>query len=399
MTTAQELEVQAGLQWMPQQLEAMTAIAEQAAPQRLCLYFRTGGGKTYTALACVAVAGWREALVVAPPITHTAWHEAAARLGMAVETVSHAKFRMPDFKVSRSMPLIADEFHLFGGHAGKGWKKLDRAAKGLQAPVILASATPNYNDAERVYCIQHILDPIGTRGGYLQFLYENCTTEENQFGSTPIVTGFRSHTDAADYLSSLPKVVYLPDELEYKIQDIPVADDLTIWNRKYNWFPYMDRIAASLMELRHMKRKQNLLTSDLTRLKAGVFRQLKDILKQFPAEDKVLIFCNTATVARATQQTLLDAGRYPIYMDGSMTPKFKQQWLNKFIKHESYKFLIGTATLATGTDGIDKVCDHLIILDDTDDAALRRQVIGRIMPRGEDSDASHKTVHRFVLPD
>lgn len=336
--------------------------------------------------------------MVAPPITHTAWHKAAARLGMAVETVSHAKFRMQDFKVSRSMPLIADEFHLFGGHAGKGWKKLDRAAKGLQAPVILASATPNYNDVERVYCIQHILDPIGTRGGYLQFLYENCTTEENEFGSTPLVTGFRFHTDAADYLSSLPKVVHLPDELEYEIQDIQVADDSTIWNRKYNWFPHMHRIAASLMELRHMKRKQNLLTSDLTHLKERVFLQLKEVLHQFP-DDKVLIFCNTATVAKAVHQTFLDADQYPIYMDGSTSPKFKQQWLNDFINRESLKYLIGTATLATGTDGIDKVCDHLIILDDTDDAALRRQVIGRIMPRGEDSDTSRKTVHRFVLPD
>ena len=147
-----------------------------------------------------------------------------------------------------------------------------------------------------------------------------------------------------------------------------------------------------------MKRKQNLLTSDLTHLKEGVFLQLKEVLHQF-LDDKVLIFCNTATVAKAVHQTLLDADQYPIYMDGSTSPKFKQQWLNDFINRESLKYLIGTATLATGTDGIDKVCDHLIILDDTDDAALRRQVIGRIMPRGEDSDASRKTVHRFVLPD
>lgn len=147
-----------------------------------------------------------------------------------------------------------------------------------------------------------------------------------------------------------------------------------------------------------MKRKQNLLTSDLTALKMEVFLQLQEIVQQF-SEGKVLIFCNTATVARAAQKTILDAGQYPIYMDGSTSPKFKQQWLKEFINQESFKYLIGTATLATGTDGIDKVCDHLIILDDTDDAALRRQVIGRIMPRGKDSDVSRKTVHRFVLPD
>ena len=59
--------------------------------------------------------------------------------------------------------------------------------------------------------------------------------------------------------------------------------------------------------------------------------------------------------------------------------------------------LVGTATLATGTDGMDKVCDQLIILDDTDDDALRRQLVGRIMPRGGDGDASSKSVYRFLL--
>ena len=59
--------------------------------------------------------------------------------------------------------------------------------------------------------------------------------------------------------------------------------------------------------------------------------------------------------------------------------------------------LVGTASLATGTDGLDKVCNQLIILDDTDDDSLRRQLIGRIMPRGEGGDASVKQVHRLVL--
>ena len=58
--------------------------------------------------------------------------------------------------------------------------------------------------------------------------------------------------------------------------------------------------------------------------------------------------------------------------------------------------LIGTASLATGTDGLDKMCDTLIILDDTDDDSLRRQLIGRIMPRGADTDTSKKKVYRFV---
>ena len=86
--------------------------------------------------------------------------------------------------------MIADEFHLFGGQKGMGWKKMDSLARHLQAPLVLASATPNYNDAERCYCIQHVLDPLSCRGGYLQFIYQNCETEQNPFGMEPKVTGF-----------------------------------------------------------------------------------------------------------------------------------------------------------------------------------------------------------------
>ena len=48
------------------------------------------------------------------------------------------------------------------------------------------------------------------------------------------------------------------------------------------------------------------------------------------------------------------------------------------------------------TDGLDKMCDWLIILDDTEDDAMRRQLIGRIMPRGLDTDASGKHVYRVL---
>jgi hypothetical protein len=42
-------------------------------------------------------------------------------MGVAVTPMSHAKFRQNTTKVSRSVPIIADEFHLFGGQKGKGW--------------------------------------------------------------------------------------------------------------------------------------------------------------------------------------------------------------------------------------------------------------------------------------
>jgi hypothetical protein len=57
--------------------------------------------------------------------------------------------------------------------------------------------------------------------------------------------------------------------------------------------------------------------------------------------------------------------------------------------------LIGTATLATGTDGLDKVCNTLFIVNDTDDDALRRQLIGRILPRGDSASTTAKQIFRL----
>lgn len=59
--------------------------------------------------------------------------------------------------------------------------------------------------------------------------------------------------------------------------------------------------------------------------------------------------------------------------------------------------LVATATLATGTDGLDKVCDTLLILQDTQDDSLRRQLIGRILPRGDGASKTNH-FHRLQLP-
>ena len=52
-------------------------------------------------------------------------------------------------------------------------------------------------------------------------------------------------------------------------------------------------------------------------------------------------------------------------------------------------------TLATGTDGLDRMCNTMILLNDTDDGALRRQLVGRILPRGKDADYSKKKFWRI----
>ena len=42
------------------------------------------------------------------------------------------------------------------------------------------------------------------------------------------------------------------------------------------------------------------------------------------------------------------------------------------------------------------MCDTLLILDDTDDDALRRQLIGRIMPRGDYVSIADKQIFRLL---
>src|SRR5690606_36652977 len=145
---------------MPHQLKAFD---EWIPLERACLYYPTGKGKTQIMLTMMRLRGYTTVVVVAPPITHSNWRRHGKTLGMKIIALSHAKFRQKDVKLQRTTPIIVDEFHLLGGHTGIGWKKFDRLSAGLQAPIIIGSATPNYNDAERVYCVAHSLDPFNNR--------------------------------------------------------------------------------------------------------------------------------------------------------------------------------------------------------------------------------------------
>jgi len=308
--------------------------------------------------------------------------------------MSHAKFRRKDTLLSRTKAVIADEFHLFGGHGGQGWKKLDKLAMHLQAPMVLASATPNYNDAERVYCIQHILDRHSVKGGYLAFLYANCTTEENFFGRMPKVTGFHQHQDAAAYLASLDKVEYLKDDLVYTIHDTPVHKVVPVALERYGYNKRAGRMIASQIEERHALVNLSLV-SDYGRLYDYVFDVVKAQVESQPTP--TLVFAAHATIAEALGVSLVREKMKFAVVTGALSAKRKQQAIDRFLKGE-LQVLVGTAALATGTDGMDKMCDSLLILDDTDDDALRRQLIGRIMPRGVTSTRAHtKYVQRLVL--
>lgn len=363
---------------------------------RLCLYYKTGSGKTLTSLLCMwaRVQGQETVLVVAPPSTHMSWAAAAAVLGMEVECVSHAKFRQQAFKVQRTTPIIIDEFHMLGGYQAQGWKKLERISRGLQAPLIICSATPNYNDVERCYCVQKIVDPDSTRGGYLEFLYQHCETRQSPFSMTPEVVGFRSQQSAAEFLAAMRNVLHVPDDVDYTVQDVPLPRQMSLEFDEYGLSPFGPRLMASQIEARHTERRFNLVDTN-DQFRQSVYDELSRLVGDLPPT-KVLMFCNSSRIAEALHQCLCSNGVPAGIITGKDSKKVKEKELHRFISGDM-EVLVGTASIATGTDGIDKVSDLLILVDDTDDESLRRQIIGRILPRGADTDASKKVIYRLTF--
>lgn len=372
-----------------------SAVTDVRVSPKHLLFYKTGAGKSLTALGMLHVWNIRDAVVITPPATFGQWYQAAMQLGINIECMSHAKFRMKKTLLSRKVAVIADEFHQFGGHNGQGWKKLDRLALHLQAPLILASATPNYNDAERVYCIQHVLDPTSVRGGYLEFLYQHCNTRQNPFGIEPLVDDdrpFRMYPDAAAYLAALPYVHYLADDLVYQIVDVPVPALVPVELETFGLNRRAEKMIASQIEERHA-RVNLALVDDCGKVRQNIYEIFTDLARD--TETPVLVFAAHATVADALGARLHENQVKHAVVTGD-TPTKKKAAIIEAFKAGEYDVLVGTATLATGTDGLDKMCDHLVILDDTDDDALRRQLVGRIMPRGADTDATKKVVHRLV---
>ena len=396
--------------WLPHQLEAFK---KWETLEKACVYYPTGKGKTQIMLTMVWLRGYSTVVVIAPPITHSAWIRHGRVLGLKVIAMGHAKFRQKDVKLQRETPVIVDEVHLCGGQTGAGWTKLDKMAAHLKAPVVLGSATPNYNDVERVYCVAHVIDPHGNRGGFIGWLYRNCETEENPFGSIPNVVRPLHYKDAEEMLAALPGVIYIPDEAPDILQDVKVGyDPLPDEFDELGVDRSRDRIIASMMEESQRESLLKILTPDETRLTDWVAEALGQldgdtIFGQLP--DTVLIFAQRSTVAKVIYEAYRNGmGDYPGdvemqwyfscgYIDGSMTTKQKLEVSEAWVRGE-FRVLIGTASLATGADGMDKMCNHLIIVDDTNDDSLRRQLVGRILPRGnvKPEDYAGKVAYRFV---
>ena len=380
----------------------------QDAPRRACLYYRTGGGKTMTALAAMYMTHPTKddftdspLLVVAPPSTHESWTKTAGMFDIAVEVISHAKFRQKTFVIPRDMDIIVDEFHLLGGAKGQGFKKIKQIARGSRGDIIICSATPNYNDAERVYCVMSVIDPKMVVGGYVQFLMTNCVTRVNPFSATPLVDRFREFDDAEEFLALHPNVHFVPELYTAEIQDIELPSTQVEWFNKYGllkdsiWLGGRDApmLCTSTMLRSHIQRRMN--TFDKNGLRQEIIDQLTILVENAPS--KILIYSTSTIILNALENyLLLQKANYSL-INGVMSTNKKTRELQAFLTDPDVFFLIGTAAMATGTDGIDKVADTLIILDDTPDDSARKQLIGRILPRGTASDASKKQVYRFVF--
>ena len=374
-------------------IKAITLTEEKPGPLRMCVYLPTGKGKTITTLLCMKAIGVMEVLVIAPPATHKTWLENGAKYYMKVTTISHAKFRQKDYKVGRFTAVICDEFHLLGGVKGVGWKKFQRMSDSLEAPIIIASATPQYNDAERVYCILKVLEPNEHRGGFIQFLYAHCEIKVNPFGVTPLVEKLLHFDSAEEWLKSHPQVAYIPDEVEYEIVDIPIQVSLPDELNEYGYYRRRNKILNSTIAYSWAAQILTLIDGS-GKIRQEIFDMLEQIIGE--AQGKVILYATSSMVAMALAESCEDSGVDYRLVTGANSPMIKHRLILDFIEEESVDILIGTSTISTGVDGLDKVCDTLVIVHDTTDPSLRRQIVGRILPRGGDSDKHNKKFYRLV---
>ena len=356
---------------------------------RQLLYYPTGQGKSKNALGLAYARGYEKLVVLAPPRTYDSWQKDANVLGLSITLHSHQKFRMPDTKYPRGTTFIVDEFHLLGGHGAAGFKKLNRMAATSDMPIIAASATPEYNDAERVFCLTAIMDRVPNRN-FLDWLYKNCETRPNPFATTPYVDGFLNYDNAGDFLSSQQWTTYVPDSAEWTVYPLELdLPDLTVFE-DYGFSERHFRIMASRMEKNH-KRVDLQLLDDRGVLRKEVERKMLWNMQRHN-RDRWMIFASHETIAVGTYAALRKLGLEVFLITGKLTNAMSLRQKAAFLQSKK-GILIGTASLATGVDGIDKVCQSMVILDDVvGDNSLRRQLIGRILPRGEDDG-----IERIVL--
>lgn len=370
--------------WSISQNEAFAKWQEEELDRAL-LFWPTGQGKSKTCLGFLYARGYDYIVVIAPLKTHAQWKADAKTLGIDVRVETVNKFRMTASQYRKTDPIVVDEFHEMGGHDAVGFKKLNRMAPKLEAPIIMASATPNYNDAERVFCITAIGQKSPNRN-FKGWIYQNCITRENPFSAIPYVDGFLLFNGAADYLLNEPYVMYIEDTATWLEDTLELPSNIADEFFDYGYDRRRHRMISSLMGQFHRIVDYRFI-DDEGLIRNEIRAAMVEMMFKYPDRTKWLVFCSHQTVAQALYRTI--SGNVWL-IDGDT--KDHDDVKKAFIEAEA-GWLIGTTALATGVDGIDKVCHSMLLLDDIrGDNAKRRQLIGRILPRGNDDTAERLVV-------
>ncbi|QCG78292.1 DNA helicase [Microbacterium phage AloeVera] len=358
---------------------------------RIFLFFPTGEGKSKTALALVASQGYDKCVVLAPLKTHDAWKRDAAVLGLQVKVYTHEMFRQKGTHTPTNVPWIIDEYHKLGGHDGEGFKKWKRLSTKITELVVGASATPNYNKPDRAWCLEVAFDQSPTYG-YGDWIYKHCITEPNRFAYYPIIHGFRDFPDVIGYLADKPWIAYIEDTATWTPLTLALTRQDKWWFERYGYSLRHHKIVASQMEKDH--KRVNLDFIDEEGLIHGTITDRLSYLMYEHRNEHThwLIFCAHKDVAEALYKTVQERWEDPdvwlITGDTKDIVPIREQ----FVAAES-GWIICTTAIAEGVDGLDKVCHALLLLDDiVGDNAKRRQIIGRILPRGSADDAERIVV-------
>ena len=349
---------------------------------RQLLFFPTGKGKTKTALGILAAKDRKRIVVVAPLKTHGDWRTDLMVLGFKDFRIdTPQKFRMQNTSYSKETDaFIVDEFHQLGGHGAAGWKKFNRMMRHFTGDVVMMSATPNYNDAERVFCLTAIGDAAPNRN-YLDWLWDNCNCHVNRFSRIPDVDEddpFKQYESAIDFLLSRDWVSYIEDTAQWSEDELIIPNVLghDYMFESLNANKRSKKLMNSEMEKRHARVNRRYIGEDGL-IRPEILNAVSARLAKNPDRHKWLVFCAHKTVAEALYKAL-DDNVWLITGDTGDSDGVRREFINA-----QGGWLIGTTAIATGLDGIDKVCTSMLILDDLDgDPSLRRQLIGRILPRG-----------------
>jgi hypothetical protein len=285
------------------------------------------------------------------------------------------------------VPLIVDEIHKLGKNTGVGFQKLDRMAQRFPA-IVECSATPNWNDVERVYCIVHTLDPENNRGGFEPWVRKRCEVEYNPYARLGKVKSFLDGGNATTYLAALPYCAWIEDNAVWE----PVTLDVTVPVDLYDFdtLGYTGRhhrMMASDMEARWKRTRELYMTDGEVIIRPELMIRLLEYMSSDESKSpngKFLVYSMDKQIADAFYRTMVHIGEFATFSITGETEDARVHLIrDQFVAAKGPAVLVGTNAIAEGVDKIDKVCNHLILLVDTNDNSKRRQMIGRILPRGD----------------